>query len=562
MLNEEKLKLYLKNNFNVLLEGPHGVGKTAVIKKLFEDMGLKWKYFSASTMDPWVDFIGVPKSVKDKNGQETLELIKPKDFANDEVEAIFFDEFNRAPAKVMNAVMELIQFKSINGKKFNNLKVIWAAINPHDENNTYQVQDLDPATKDRFHIFIKVPAELDAGYLLKTHGSLAKPFIKWWNELPNEIKTNVSPRRVDYAIGIHTVGGDLKDCLPKDSNIAKLYSYIKEASESLELEKLANSSNEQLKKFFTLENTMKYAQRILSEPFADKMVPFFNKDFVESNIQATTPTDLSYSLVRHAFKNEDFTKSLSDKSQTIIKEAKKRQEEVQPYQMDSTLEEFVQTTVNSALKFGAKTFTLRINEAFEFYCQKLKKQNSADIVPFFKCVFATKDSNGQLVKDRIYNILSEDFKNMSTSTPGEKSAQATMGFLYNFGLKFAYLDGNPKAQKMEKFIEDLISVSKKTRTSRGNKDAREILYSFEEAYWPELKETLLNKGNLKTFTASQEFKNYSTDFETKPEKDIVFKRPGSIQQAQEVFATKKGLLLGTQINTNNVPSTAKKKARI
>lgn len=28
--------------------------------------------------------------------------------------------------------MELIQFKSINGKKFNNLKVIWAAINPDD----------------------------------------------------------------------------------------------------------------------------------------------------------------------------------------------------------------------------------------------------------------------------------------------------------------------------------------------------------------------------------------------------------------------------------------------
>ena len=41
-----------------------------------------------------------------------------------------FDELNRAKPKVRNAVMELIQFRSINGIKFNNLRMIWAAINP------------------------------------------------------------------------------------------------------------------------------------------------------------------------------------------------------------------------------------------------------------------------------------------------------------------------------------------------------------------------------------------------------------------------------------------------
>ena len=43
------------------------------------------------------------------------------------------DEFSRAHKKVRNAVMELIQFKSINGRKFKNLKIVWAAINPDDD---------------------------------------------------------------------------------------------------------------------------------------------------------------------------------------------------------------------------------------------------------------------------------------------------------------------------------------------------------------------------------------------------------------------------------------------
>jgi MoxR-like ATPase len=30
MLNKEKLKKYLDNEFNVLLEGTHGLGKTAI----------------------------------------------------------------------------------------------------------------------------------------------------------------------------------------------------------------------------------------------------------------------------------------------------------------------------------------------------------------------------------------------------------------------------------------------------------------------------------------------------------------------------------------------------
>lgn len=130
----------VENKMNILLKGAHGVGKTAMVKAAFDAAGLKWKYYSAATMDPWVDFIGVPKEKVDEHGNAYLDLVRPRDLAADDVEAIFFDELNRAPKKVRNAVMELIQFKSINGKKFNNLKIVWAAINPDDEDGTYDVE--------------------------------------------------------------------------------------------------------------------------------------------------------------------------------------------------------------------------------------------------------------------------------------------------------------------------------------------------------------------------------------------------------------------------------------
>lgn len=43
MLNKEKLRKYLDNGFNVLLEGTHGLGKTAVIKEIFESKNLKYQ---------------------------------------------------------------------------------------------------------------------------------------------------------------------------------------------------------------------------------------------------------------------------------------------------------------------------------------------------------------------------------------------------------------------------------------------------------------------------------------------------------------------------------------
>ena len=263
MINEYKLKFWIDKNLNVLFVGKHGVGKTTTVLNAFNEAKLKWLYFSGSTLDPWVDFIGVPKEQKDENGNVYLDLVRPKHFQNDEVEAIFIDELNRSHKKVRNAVLELIQFKSINGKKFPHLRIVWAAINPNNEDEEeegnelkYDVEKLDPAIVDRFHIKVDVPYKPDASYFKKKFGNeTAGAAISWWHDLEKKIQNEVSPRRLDYALEMHQMGGDIRDVLNTKANVSKLLDELNNGSYITRLANYFKTNNTtDAKTFLSKEN--------------------------------------------------------------------------------------------------------------------------------------------------------------------------------------------------------------------------------------------------------------------------------------------------------------------
>lgn len=283
----EKLKKYYDCEMNVLLTGEHGVGKTSIVKQAFEEKGLvlneSWLYFSGSTLDPWVDFIGIPKEVE-YNGKKCIEIIPPKAFVDEgKIQAIFVDEFNRSPSKIRNALLELCQFKSINGRKFPNLKVVWAAINPEDEQNTYDVERLDPAHKDRFHANqIIVPYACDMEYFSNKYGNdIAAASINWWNDLPENIKKQISPRRLDYALNFMSKGIPLEDILPKDSNIGKLRQDISNGPIDKKLSKLYETKNvKEAKLFLNVENNYNSAIKIinLNDSYMKFFIPLLKKE--------------------------------------------------------------------------------------------------------------------------------------------------------------------------------------------------------------------------------------------------------------------------------------------
>lgn len=220
---EKKLCLAFENNRNVIVEGKHGVGKTSIIHKVIKRYGLHYGKdvicFSAATMDPWIDFLGVPKLVENQHGEPTVKLVKPEYINPSTLEVLFFDEFNRSPKRVRNAVMELIQFKSVNGVRFPKLKCVWAAINPEDEQNTYDIERTDPAQFDRFHLHLCLEDTINTEYFNEKFGEEKTIYIQeWYDGLEPAQKSKISPRRVEYAMEEIHIGGDPEDILPSCIN--------------------------------------------------------------------------------------------------------------------------------------------------------------------------------------------------------------------------------------------------------------------------------------------------------------------------------------------------------
>lgn len=192
-----KMESYFREGLNALFIGKHGVGKTQMVRELAESLGIKVKYYSCATLDPFTDLVGVPVPRENENGVETLKMIRPHDI--DEAELIFFDEANRADDKVLNAMLEIIQFGSINGEKLPNLRCCWAAINPPEEG--YHVQELDPAFIDRFDIYEQINPTPTVSYLsTKMAKPVAQALVSWYqdhNQAQRDEESYISPRRLE-----------------------------------------------------------------------------------------------------------------------------------------------------------------------------------------------------------------------------------------------------------------------------------------------------------------------------------------------------------------------------
>lgn len=208
--------------------GGHSIYTLSTIKKHFK------------TFENFVShYYSIVNSVKnhrvlsvEEDGYEDVYDITVDDYHNFALGAGPF--VHNSPKKVRNSVMELIQFGSINGHKFHNLEVVWTAINPPEEdedNIKYDVDELDPAQLDRFHVYVEVPYSVSRPYFVKKYGAdNGAAAVEWWNGLNKQTKDLVSPRRLDYAIDCFVKGGDVRDILNKQVNVSELLYVLSEGS--------------------------------------------------------------------------------------------------------------------------------------------------------------------------------------------------------------------------------------------------------------------------------------------------------------------------------------------
>jgi len=250
-INAQILDQWISANANVLLIGEKGVGKSMQILDSFKRNELKFSYFSGATLDPWVHILGIPTVSKQAEGANKVDFALPESM-DTSVEAIFIDEFNRCHRTVRNALLELLQFKTINGRSFPNLRMIWAAVNPKNEQD-YDVDELDPAQLDRFHIICEIPNAPDMEYFSNKYGKeRAKLLIEWWKMQPEEALKILSPRRLEYVADFYDKGLDISALLPVSANHTNLIKMLSMEGDDIKwIEAIDNFDDAILKELFS-----------------------------------------------------------------------------------------------------------------------------------------------------------------------------------------------------------------------------------------------------------------------------------------------------------------------
>lgn len=119
-----------------LLIGEAGIGKTAMIKDIADELKLKLVDLPVQLMNP-EDLLGLPVVKEGKT-----EFTKPTWFPDGQA-VIFLDEINRASNRIRGALLKLLYEKTVAGAPLPQGTLMAAAMNPATDD--YNVDDLDDA---------------------------------------------------------------------------------------------------------------------------------------------------------------------------------------------------------------------------------------------------------------------------------------------------------------------------------------------------------------------------------------------------------------------------------
>ena len=193
---KEQIEKGIDAKLNILLEGIHGTAKTSIPVGICQEREIKYKYFSSPTLDPFIDIVGLPVPTIDQAGNKTIEFHRRRDVV--EAEVVIFDEISRAHMKTTNAMLEMIQFHTINGELMPHLRSVIAMTNP--SGGSYQVYEMDIALVSRFHMHLIFPNEPDMNWFTKKFDELGKLLVDWWvNDLDARQQSIMVPRKLEHC---------------------------------------------------------------------------------------------------------------------------------------------------------------------------------------------------------------------------------------------------------------------------------------------------------------------------------------------------------------------------
>ena len=145
----------------MLLIGPHGSAKSALLERLAAALGLMHRHYNASLLS-FDDLVGFPVP----EGEGLRYLRTPATLWD--AESVFLDEISRCRPEVQNKLFSIIHEKRVQGLALERLRYRWSAMNPpataadstpDDDAEVYAGSlPLDAALADRFAFVITLPA--------------------------------------------------------------------------------------------------------------------------------------------------------------------------------------------------------------------------------------------------------------------------------------------------------------------------------------------------------------------------------------------------------------------
>ena len=151
---------------NVHMIGPHGIGKTEIVKQWAQAKGYHLEVLQLPILET-SDLVGMPDITEGAHGKVTT-FAKPEWIerihqanANGQHAVIFLDELGRASLDIRQASLQLVLEKKVNEHSIGEVDglptLCIVADNPSDE---YDTADFDMALEDRFMTFENVEADI------------------------------------------------------------------------------------------------------------------------------------------------------------------------------------------------------------------------------------------------------------------------------------------------------------------------------------------------------------------------------------------------------------------
>ena len=255
--------------------------------------------------------------------------------------------------------------------------------------------------------FIDVPYQINKQYLKTKYGDLSKPFIEWWQELPEELSYSCSPRRLDYAIQIFSDGGVnyLSDVLDKKLPVSNLKTRIHETLTHQERDKLKLELNKvtvkEAVKIISLKNLTTVLDLIKNKEVKKEYLAAINPDYLENYLSKNNDSVL-ISLINELESENKLTTS------NTLREVMNGHQQQSQYIVEKTLSKSInnQFSLNIDSQKNVAIGLLEcVYQLYNKWGESITGLTEFKLDAFFQYIKNSKQFN--LLKQEIFNFQKE-----------------------------------------------------------------------------------------------------------------------------------------------------------